>query len=125
MLLHNNCSVLKHVFVIIRLQCRNQDWYAQYAAQGRRNSSSRVTVFPLYAPAKQGFLPTKVDMQSTYENMLLTKQQGSSSSVTRVEDCHLLMFEFALGHLPILPFCMHCRQENLVPAGSSNCIKVT
>lgn len=38
---------------------RNQDWYTQYAAQGRRNSSSRVTVFPLHAPPEPGFLRTK------------------------------------------------------------------
>ena len=73
MLLHSNCSVLQHGFVTLYLQCRNQDWYTQYAAQGRRNSSSRVTVFPLYAPTEQGFLPTKVDMQRTCEAMLLTQ----------------------------------------------------
>lgn len=28
--------------------CRQGDWFAQYAAQGRRNASSRVTTFPLF-----------------------------------------------------------------------------
>lgn len=28
--------------------CRQGDWFSQYAAQGRRNGSSRVTSFPLF-----------------------------------------------------------------------------
>ena len=73
MLLHSTCSALQHGFVTLYLQCRSQDWYTQYAAQGRRNSSSRVTVFPLYAPIQQGLLPSQVDMQPTCEAMLLTQ----------------------------------------------------
>ena len=54
-----------HTPVMLRfVNCRNEDWYSRYAAQGRRNASSRVTVFPLYAPAEQGFLHAKVDPQN-------------------------------------------------------------
>ncbi len=46
--------------------CRAGDWYTQYAAQGRRNGSSRVITHPLYPPADQGFLHslTKVNLLS-------------------------------------------------------------
>lgn len=33
--------------------CRQGDWFSQYAAQGRRNGSSRVTAFPLYPQQAQ------------------------------------------------------------------------
>lgn len=47
--------------MLLCVYCRTEDWFSKYAAQGRRNASSRVTVFPLYAPTEQGILHAKVD----------------------------------------------------------------